>query len=318
MKPPHPRLRRIARATFLLLLMVAVVLLVRAARSVDWSGVGTALTGYRASTLVAAAALTVLSYLIYCGYDLAARSYVHHRLSTRRVVLIAFISYAFSLNIGALVGGTGFRFRLYAHSGLDVEAIGRVIVYSISTNWIGYLALAGGLFAIRGVAVPTEWDIGTAGVTTLGWVMLGAAVAYLIACRLSHGWVLHLRGIRFRLPTLPLAFLQLALAAANWSIMAAILHILLRGQVGYPAVLGTLLISAVASALAHIPAGIGVLEAVFLALLGHAIAPSQLLAALLAYRALYYLLPLLAAIPLYLAFEAGGRPPRTVPPSQPG
>lgn len=313
MRATRPRLHRAARAAFLLLLVAAAVLLVRAARSVDWAGVGAALTGYRVTTLAAAAALTALSYFVYCGYDLAARRYAGHRLPGRRVALIAFISYAFSLNIGALVGGTGFRFRLYAHSGLDVGTIGRVIAYSVSTNWIGYLALAGGLFAMRGVTVPAEWAIGTSGVEVLGWTMLGAAIAYLVACRFAHGWVFHLHRIWFRLPTLALAGAQFALAGANWAVMAAILYLLLHGQVDYPAVLATLLISAVASALAHIPAGIGVLEAVFLALLGHVVAPAQLLAALLAYRGLYYLLPMLAAVALYLAFEAAGKPPRPAP-----
>lgn len=317
MKPSRPRRHRAARAAFLLLLVAAAALLARAARSVDWAGVGAALAGYRAPTLAAAAALTALSYLVYCGYDLAARRYAGHRLPTRRVVLIAFISYAFSLNLGALVGGTGFRFRLYAYSGLDTGTIGRVIVYSLSTNWIGYLALAGGLFAMRGLVVPPDWNVGTSGIKALGWTMVGAAIAYLIACRFLHGRAFHLRRIRFPLPTLSLAGAQFALAGANWSIMAAIVHLLLRGQADYAAVLGTLLISAVASALAHIPAGIGVLEAVFIALLGHAVAPAHLLAALLAYRGLYYLLPMLGAVALYLAFEAAGKPPATTPGSRP-
>ena len=59
--------------------------------------------------------------------------------------------------------------------------------------------------------------------------------------------------------------------------------------------------------MAHIPAGIGVLEAVFVAMLGHAVPPTQVIAALLAYRALYYLGPLLVAIALYLGIEFRGR-----------
>jgi glycosyltransferase 2 family protein len=86
--------------------------------------------------------------------------------------------------------------------------------------------------------------------------------------------------------------------------MGAIVAALLPGPVGYPMVLGVLLLSAVATAIAHIPAGIGVLEAVFLALLGGRIAEAPLLAALLAYRAFYYLVPLLLAVVVFLLFEA--------------
>ena len=97
------------------------------------------------------------------------------------------------------------------------------------------------------------------------------------------------------------------MAATNWALMAALLHALLPDALSYPTVLGVLLLASVATAMAHIPAGIGVLEAVFIALLGHLVPQPQLLAGLLAYRAFYYLGPLLLAVGAYLAFEARGR-----------
>jgi hypothetical protein len=115
------------------------------------------------------------------------------------------------------------------------------------------------------------------------------------------------RGHHFRLPSPRLALLQLVLAATNWSAMAAILYLLLQQRVDYAMVLGVLLLGAVATAIAHIPAGIGVLEAVFIALLGRTIEQPYLVAALLVYRAFYYLAPLVAAAALYAAFEAKNR-----------
>lgn len=307
MKPRHPYLRRALRGLFVLFLAFVAVLLVRYARSVDWAHVGGAIAGYRGATLAAAAALTLASYLLYCGYDLAARAYSQHALSTRRVMAITFISYAFSLNIGAAVGSAGFRYRLYSRSGLNVGTINRIVVFSISTNWLGYAAVAGAVFAANVLSPPPGWKIDTAGLRLLGFALLAVAAAYLAACRLSHGRLFHVRGRHFRLPSLRLALLQLLLASANWSVMAAIVYVLLDRQVAYPMVLGVLLLAAVATAIAHIPAGIGVLEAVFLALLSHAVPQPQLLAALLAYRAFYYLAPLLLGVTMYAAFEAHGK-----------
>ncbi|BAN95645.1 hypothetical protein E05_08790 [Plautia stali symbiont] len=55
----------------------------------------------------------------------------------------------------------------------------------------------------------------------------------------------------------------------------------------------------------HIPAGISVLEAVFLALLsGQHASHGEIIAALLAYRVLYFILPLLLALVLYLWLES--------------
>lgn len=306
----HLLLHRIARAAFLLFLVVVAVLLVRYARGVDWSAVAAAMAGYGATTVAIAVLLTLLSYLVYCGYDLAARAYSGHDLSTRRVMAIGFTSYAFGLNLGALVGAAGFRYRLYSHSGLGIGRISRIVAFSVSTNWLGYILLAGVLFAAQVVMPPPGWEVGAFGLRALGWAMLVAVLVYLIACHVSHGRIFHVRNHHFRLPTLSLAALQLLLASVNWSIMAAIVFVLLRQQVAWPLVLGVLLLGAVTTALAHVPAGIGVLEVVFVALLGDVVPLPQLLAALLTYRAIYYLGPLLLAIAVYAAFEArGGKPP---------
>lgn len=306
-KPRHPYLRRALKGLFVVFLIFVAVLLVRYARSVDWAHVGSAIASYRITTLATAAALTLASYLLYCGYDLAARIYSHHSLSTPRVMVITLISYAFSLNIGAVIGSAGFRYRLYSRSGLNVGIINRIVAFSISTNWLGYAAVAGTVFAAHVLSPPPDWEIDTSGLRLLGFALLAIVVAYLVACRLSHGRVFHVRGRHFRLPSLRLALLQLALASANWSVMAALLFVLLGQKVEYPVVLGVMMLSAVATAIAHIPAGIGVLEAVFLALLRHLVPQPQLFAALLVYRAFYYLVPLLIGIVLYAAFEAKGK-----------
>jgi glycosyltransferase 2 family protein len=306
-KPRHPYWRRALKWLFAVFLIFVAVLLFRYARSVDWAHVGSAIAGYRFTTLATAAALTLASYLLYCGYDLAARRYSHHSLSTPRVMAIAFISYAFSLNIGAVIGSAGFRYRLYSRSGLNVGTINRVVAFSISTNWLGYAAVAGTVFAAHVLAPPPDWEIDTSGLRLLGFALLAIVLAYLVACRLSHGRVFHVRGRHFRLPSLRLALLQLIVAGANWSIMAALLFVLLGQKIEYPVVLGVMMLSAVATAIAHIPAGIGVLEAVFLALLGHLMPQPQLFAALLVYRAFYYLVPLLLGIVMYAAFEAKGK-----------
>jgi uncharacterized membrane protein YbhN (UPF0104 family) len=97
------------------------------------------------------------------------------------------------------------------------------------------------------------------------------------------------------------------MAVTNWMVMGAILFTLLQGKVGYPAVLSVLLVAAVAGVITHVPAGLGVLEAVFIALLSHKVPEGQLLAALLTYRAIYYIGPLLLAAGLYLFVEARAR-----------
>ena len=287
-------------------LAVVLVLLVRYARNVEWREVGTVLAAYDAKILLGAAVLALVSYLLYAAYDLAARAWTGHSLSRRRVALIAAISYAFNLNLGALVGGAGFRVRMYTRSGLELGVVARIIGFSVATNWLGYVLLAGGLFASAQVALPENWPIGATVLRALGVAMLLAVAGYLAACALRRERAFTLRGHRFELPSLRLAGLQLALSAANWLAIGAILYVLLRMDVPYPTVLGVLLVAAIGAAMVHVPAGLGVLEAVFIALLGARVGEPTLLAALLAYRAIYYVVPLAIATALYAAFEARG------------
>ena len=62
--------------------------------------------------------------------------------------------------------------------------------------------------------------------------------------------------------------------------------------------LTVLLTSVMATLIVRVPGGLGVLETVFVALLGYRVPQGQLLAALLAYRGIYYLLPLVLATAL--------------------
>ncbi len=306
----HPRLRRLARAAFVLFLLLVGALLARYARNVDWHAVLAAIAAYDARTLGLVLALVVASYAVYASYDLAGRRYAGHHLSTRRVLLIAATSYAFALNLGALVGGAGFRFRMYTHSGLRPSIVARVIGFSIASNWLGYIALAGAVFAAGAVVPPPQWGFGGGVLRLAGVAMLLLSLAWLAACARWQGRSFHVRGHFFRMPSLALGALQMGLAALNWSLMATILFVLLGGEPAWPLVLATLLLAAVASAMVHIPAGIGVLEAVFVAVLGTLAPEPRLLAAVLAYRAAYYLFPLLLALAFYAAFEARrGRSP---------
>jgi glycosyltransferase 2 family protein len=101
--------------------------------------------------------------------------------------------------------------------------------------------------------------------------------------------------------------LQAAMGGANWLLMGAVVWALLDARVDYASVLGAMLLAAIAGVVTHVPANLGVLEAVVVATLGTRLPAHDLLAALLAYRATYYLLPLALALPAYAWSEAATR-----------
>jgi uncharacterized membrane protein YbhN (UPF0104 family) len=295
-RPWWPWLKRIALWVFL---CGVAWLIVRQARTIEWDEVLDALQALPLALVAAAAAVAAASFALYTTFDLLGRHLTGHRLRTPTVMGVAFISYAFNLNFGSLVGGVAFRYRLYSRLGLRASDITRVLGFSMLTNWIGYLLVAGAAFALSPLVLPDEWRIDSGGLRILGVALLAVATGYLAMCALAGGRALTVRGHILEVPSLRMGALQLLLSAANWSLMGAIVWLLLQGRIDYPQVLAVLLVAAVAGVITHVPAGLGVLEAVFVALLSHQVPQGPLLGALLAYRAVYYLLPLMVALVLY-------------------
>jgi len=303
-RPWWPPLRRALAGVFL---VCVAALLVALAQRVDWDEVLTVIAAYPATSILAAGVLAACSHVVYTGYDLVGRAWTSHRLPTLKVVAVAFVSYAFTLNLGTMVGGVGFRFRLYSRLGLRTGVISRVVGLSMATNWLGYLVIAGTVFACGVIVPPPGWDIGAVALRIIGAVMVLAGAAYLFVCQRAKRREWTIRGHEISLPPLRLAAMQIVLSCVNWALMAAVIFVLMQGRAGYPTVLGVLMIAAVAGAAAHIPAGLGVLEAVFIALLVPPLRHSEVLGALLAYRAIYYLAPMVAACGVYLLLEAMAR-----------
>jgi len=310
-EPSHGRSRPWwpwTRRLLTLLFFVAVAaLLVRFARNLDWDDVFTSLRDTPRPALLAAIGFAMASHLLYSCFDLIGRRYTGHELATRKVMAVNFISYAFNLNLGSLVGGVAFRYRLYSRLGLDNGEITRILSMSMLTNWLGYMLLGGLLFLMHPLQLPPSWKMGNHGLQWLGAALVLVAVAYFVACLRSGDRVWTVRGHELFLPQWRMAGLQLAISCLNWSLMAGAVFMLLQRQVPYTDVLAVLLIGAVAGVITHVPAGLGVFEFVFVTLLSHQISEGRLIAALLGYRAIYYIVPLMVAALLYLVMELHAR-----------
>jgi uncharacterized membrane protein YbhN (UPF0104 family) len=292
------------KRAFTLFFFIAVpVLLFTLMKNLDWNEVMHALESYKASTLALGFVIAAGSYLTYCGFDVLARRYTEHKLSVKQIIPVTFVCYAFNLNLSSWVGGIALRYRLYSRLGLDVPTITRILSLSLITNWLGYMLLAGFVFAGDFVDLPEGWKIGDTTLQLIGFVLLAVCFAYFAACRFSKKRTWTVRKQQLVLPSLNQALRQALLGALNWGLMALLIYVLLPEKAFYPAVLGILLISSIAGVIAHIPAGLGVLETVFITLMQHQFSKGQLLAALIGYRVIYFLIPLMLALVVYVVLE---------------
>ena len=296
---------RIASVAFFFLVLGAIGWY---ARSIEWAPVLESLRAYRASTLALAALAAAASCVAYASFDLLSRPHAQHGLSWRWVMPVAFTAFTFNLNLGPWIGSLGMRLRQYTRLGIGSAQVLRIILFSTLTNWVGYVLLAGLVFAIAPPKVlPEDWPIGQGALRLAGCVLIAAAAGYLAACAYAKKRVYSIRKASVRLPSGRMALLQMALAGTNWAVMATVPWLLLGGAASYPMVLATMLLAAVAGAALHIPGGVGVVEAVMLGVLGHLIPHGPLLATLLVYRATYYLWPFALGLVTFFALEAAIR-----------
>ena len=268
MSKSHPRWRLAKKILTWLFFIAVAVLLVVYAQKVDWEEVWKVIRNYNRTVLLGAVGLVIVSYLMYGCYDLLGRAYCGHKLAKRQVMLVSFICYAFNLTLSTWVGGIGMRYRLYLPPWLTGRHHYAYFLLKHHHQLAGvYPAGRGDFHHRRAVQLPAHWYIDEATLRILGIVLLLIIAAYLWACAFAKRRHMTIKGQKLVLPSWKFAVLQMVVSSANWMAMGAIIWLLIGEDVNYFFVLGVLLVSSIAGVIVHIPAGIGVLEAVFIALL---------------------------------------------------
>jgi phosphatidylglycerol lysyltransferase len=132
---------------------------------------------------------------------------------------------------------------------------------------------------------------------------MAASLGYVAAATARLGPI-RFRRVELPLPAPRIAVAQLGISVLDWMLAGAVLYIFLpRGSVPFLALLGAFLTSQLLGLASHVPGGMGVFEGLMVLLLEPFIPSSTLLPALIAYRAVYYLLPLSVALLVLVADE---------------
>lgn len=295
MTRPTP-IRRLAGAALVIGLFVGVLwLLHHELKGYPLRDIQRALREIPTSRVWLAIALTAANYLILIGYDLLAVRSIDCSLSLRRVALASFAGFVTSYNFGALLGGTSIRYRLYSAWGLSAVDIVRVVFMLGLTYWFGITVLAGVAFVLDPFPVPAAFPFPPTGIRLLGATLLGLAGAYL-AFAVRRSRPIRIRGTELRLPGPVTSAIQVVVVACDMAVASATLYVLLPQSfgLGFVEFLGIYLLAVVVVTFSYVPGGVGVFELTVLKLTG-AQANEAVVAALLVFRGVYYLLPLLAA-----------------------
>lgn len=301
--------RAIEIAAVLVMIVLAFTALDTLTHQMRYSQVRAAFHALEPGRVALCLLLTAASYLALTFYDVLALRTIGRPLRWRTAALASFASYTLSHNLGlSLLTGGSARYRIYVGAGLDGPDVAKVVMLAAGNFWAGVLAVAGAAMIVhRG-----DLDLHMVVLGPLATHLTGAAVLALLgglAVAAVRAKRLALPGIRLPLPSAAGITAQLGVGVIDIACAAAALFMLLPGAEPsqLPIFVLAYALGIVVALVAHVPGGLGVFEAVVLA-----VAPgdrTQLFAALIAYRLIYYLLPLAVAA-LLLAWREGARSTR--------
>ncbi|WJH39474.1 lysylphosphatidylglycerol synthase domain-containing protein [Aliirhizobium terrae] len=242
------------------------------------------------------------SYLCLTGFDWCGVRYVKNDLPYPKIALASFIA----LSIGQSVGLSGLssgalRYRYYAHWGMSTEDVAKIVLLSGVTVGIGMAVLAGIVMIINPQDAAGVLRMSETAVIGVGAGCLAATALYLSLAAFLRT-PLKIRSWTFQMPTLRIAIAQVVIGTINFALVSACLREVMAASadVSYLKAATAFVLANVAILITHAPGGLGVLEAT----VGHVMGDQASIGSLVAFRVIYFFIPLFIGLPLSLVVEA--------------
>lgn len=302
---------------------LAMKALYRLTKTIRFDDVLVAIDHIPTSHLVIATLVVACGYLLLTLYDVIAIRQIRKFTTPPRVVppvsyaktaLTAYTAYAISHTIGAnVLTASGIRYRFYSVSGLKSSEIANIV-------WLVSMAFTFGISTLIGLSLLISPEVTLKLLEnldrSLGYFdmaiytqLLGgfilAVVAGLVIYSGKNGKHVTLRGWRFDLPPATILLQQIAIAILDLGTVALVLWLLMppEAEISYLATFSAFIQSMAVGILSHVPGGLGVFEITMISAFPQ-VDKAQMLGILLVFRILYYILPFLLALLLFIGYEA--------------
>ncbi|HEX2529006.1 MAG TPA: lysylphosphatidylglycerol synthase domain-containing protein [Geminicoccus sp.] len=272
-------------------LVLAGYLLHRTFSQYSWEELWAAVLSVPMEHLLLACLFSAASYLSLTWFDWLGIRYAGRRLPYPKVALASFLglSIGHTLGLAALSSGM-IRYRFYRRWGLSNEEVAKIILLCGVTVGVGLIALGGAGLLLRpdlgeritGMSHGSMLAMGAGGILlTIVYVVLSATLR--APLRIYH-W-------SFQMPTLKVALGQVAAGTVNFILVAACLHqtLLPFSDMPFLGVAAIFIIANTTTMISNVPGGLGVIESVVLFLMPG----DQIIGGLIAFRCIYFFLPLL-------------------------
>ena len=291
-------LHRLGIILSVLIIAVATVVLYRKLHNMNVSKVLTAMATVEYRDVAISALFVALGYFTLTFYDLFALRTIGRRDVPYRVAALAgFTSYSVGHNVGASVfTGGAVRYRIYSAWGLDAIEVAKICFIAGLTFWLGNVTVLGFGFAYHPEAATAIDQLPLGLNRALGLLALAVLAGY-IAWVWRTPRVIGRQNWKVQLPNGPLTLLQILIGIIDLTCCALAMYVLVPNEPHMMFIdIAVIFITATLLGFAsHSPGGLGVFDAAMLIALWQYDA-EELLAGLLIFRLLYYILPFTLAL----------------------
>jgi glycosyltransferase 2 family protein len=299
-------LHRLGLATSLVIVSISLFFFIRIVLTISPQQLENAFAATGVDQIVLAFALSALSYLALTGYDGLALRHLRVKAPYRLTALASFTSYAVSFTLGfPLITGGAVRYWIYGPAGLSAGKVASLTAIAGITFWLGMGLIVGIGFLFEAQAVGEINHFHALANQLIGLGIIGALIAYFVWVGVRR-WRARPIIFNLALPGPVLTLGQMILGVVDVCSAAGALYVLLPHSglqfLTFCALYSFACMLGIAS---NAPGGIGVFEATMLKGVG---GPTEsVLASLLLFRAIYYLIPFILAMALLGAHEAARR-----------
>jgi hypothetical protein len=292
--------KRLGIVASLLIIAFAITTLVRTLRGVDTGVVLTALTEIPHRHIALAALCVIGAFCTLTFYDFfALRTIGKKQVPYRIAALSSFASYSIGHNIGATVfTGGAIRFRIYSDYGLNAIDVAKICFLSGLTFWLGNLFVLGFGMAFHPWAASAMDLLPSAMNRLIAIGCLAGIGAYFIWLVLGKNRrELGQNGWKVVLPSARLTLLQILIGVVDLSFCAMAMYLLMPAQpdIDFISLAVVFILATLLGFASHAPGSLGVFDAAMLVALPE-FGREQLLATLLVFRVLYFVIPFATAI----------------------
>lgn len=271
----------------------------------EWSEIREALLSIPARNLWYACLASFFGYVALSSYDFLALKYIKRKLAIWKWVFVGFIGFSVSNNAGhAIVSGGAIRYRLYTRWRFHGAEIVKMVTFSGFTYLVACFFLI-----IIGYLITPDHAFGDGSVSkfTTQLVTLLSVIGLLgyFALSIWYKKPLNIKGVELEMPNVKMSLAQMIIGAADIIMDSFVLYFSLIPFVEIPfeTFMGVFIIAKVLGVFSQVPGGLGVFETLFLYIIPGEHNQAMLFGALIAYRIIYYLLPLVVSGIALISYE---------------